>query len=979
MARAQTAEDINTRYTLRVWRTDDGLPQNSVYGITQTRDGYLWLTTFDGLVRYDGVQFTVFEKSNSREIISNRFISLYADEQGALWAGTGDGGLLRYRDGVFTSFTVRDGLPHNKIYDIQSDNRGGLLITTQTGYAYWRDGRIVPDPDKLDPATTRIHFSRSGAQWILDQSGLRRIKGSQTTRYPLMIEPSRLYITILYEDRRGNLWVGADSALIYRVNDEATTMYATKDGLPPGKNIEAIREDSQGNIWFCTTGSGLIRFSDDRFSVYNRASGLPHDDARMIFEDREGTLWAGMDGGGLVRLSQRFMTTYSTQNGLYGDNVYPIYQDRAGAIWIGSNGGLARYSDGRLTTYTEKDALRYFFHAQALAEDREGRLWIGSYNELGYFQNEQYIVSDLVKNNSVWAVYEDKSGALWIGTALGLIRYKDGQRTLYTTREGLPDDDVKAIHEDRQGSLWFATSGGLARWNNGRFENLTEREGLSSNHVRCIYEDAAGTFWIGTYDGGMNRLKDGRITAITARHGLWNNGVFQILEDHRGFFWIGCNKGIYRVSREQLEDFAEGRVSSIICMAFGKADGMLNTECNGGRQPAGIKARDNKLWFPTQGGVVVIDPTKAPLNSAPPPVRIEAVRLDRQAMDFQNEVRVASDQKYLEISFTGLSLIKSEQVRFKYKLEGQDANWTDAGAQRVAYYSYLPPGRYTFTVIAANTDGVWNHEGASIRIRVLPPFWRTWWFLSLVTLALAGLILLVHRQRVAMLRKAHEIQLGFSRQLIDSQESERKRIAAELHDSLGQSLVVIKNRAVMSLKQLENGNGVADQLKVISTSSSQAIQELKEISYNLRPYLLDRLGLSLALKSMLHKAFDSGQVSLTTEIDSVDGVLARESEIHVFRIVQESVNNIIKHAQATEAKVIVRKSESSLTLTIADNGVGFVTVTTPSGELARRSYGLIGISERVRLLGGWYTIDSAPGEGATLIIHLPLKDGRNGE
>jgi signal transduction histidine kinase len=526
---------------------------------------------------------------------------------------------------------------------------------------------------------------------------------------------------------------------------------------------------------------------------------------------------------------------------------------------------------------------------------------------------------------------------------------------------------VVALLEDSQGQLWAGTSGGLSVYRNGAFASFTEKNGLPSDHIRALYEDRDGVLWIGTYDGGLGRLKDGRFTRYTVNEGLYNNGVFAILEDEKDFLWMSCNRGIYRVSRQQLNDYAAGKTSQISSIAYGRQDGMLNIECNGARQPAGFKMIDGKLWFPTQGGVAVIDPATVSVNPQPPPVVIENCLLQRANVDCHQAIDIRPGEENFEVRYTGLSLIKSDQVRFKYRLEGLDRDWVEAGTRRVAYFSYLPPGRYTFKVIAANSDGVWNTEGASLTIVVHPPFWRTWWFLSLAALAIAGLMFTGYSYRVTRLRKAHALQQAFSRQLIQSQEQERKRIAGELHDSLGQNLLIIKNRALLGLTNSERPDAAKQQFDTISASASQAIDEVREIAYNLRPYHLDRLGLTSSIEAMLEKVAASSDVRFTVEVANIDELFSQEDEINIYRIVQECVNNVLKHSQATEARVAVNRNGTAVQISVKDNGQGFdVDGRTPS----RRGLGLTGITERTKMLGGTCKLISASGAGTSVTINI---------
>jgi signal transduction histidine kinase len=480
----------------------------------------------------------------------------------------------------------------------------------------------------------------------------------------------------------------------------------------------------------------------------------------------------------------------------------------------------------------------------------------------------------------------------------------------------------------------------------------------------------------------MARFKDGKFTRYDVKAGLFNNGVFQMLEDDRDNFWISSNHGIFRVSRKELDEYADHTRSTITSVAYGKGDGMLNIECNGGRWPAGIRTRDGKLWFPTQQGVAVVDPEAVPFNRQPPPVIIESVLLDRSPVTPEGEIKIQPRQENFEIDYTALSYIGSEDLKFKYKLEGLDRDWVDAGTRRTAYFSHLPPGKYTFKVIAANRDGVWNFQGASLQLSVLPRFYQTWWFSTLVAAAAIGGGFSLYRRRVNRLEQARKTQEDFSRRLLQSQEQERQRIAAELHDSLGQSLLIIKNRVALAQKEIEERDSVEEQLGELSHSASSAIEECREIAYNLRPFQLDRFGLSRTLGGIFTRIGEVTPIQVSTEIDAIDDLLDTEAQVNVYRIVQECANNIIKHSQATEASLFVKRRDSEIVMVIQDNGRGLAAEKTDAGlalragepidgSVAKRGgFGLIGIAERVKMLHGTYKIDTVP--GVSIRIKIPI-------
>jgi signal transduction histidine kinase/ligand-binding sensor domain-containing protein len=974
-----SAQQARNQYRADFWTTDEGLPQNSVRSILQTRDGYLWFTTNDGLVRFDGVRFRVFGKGNTPGIVSNRFTSLHEDARSDLWAGTEDGGLTRYSLGRFQSFTTAEGLPHNRVMAVW-DEPGGVVVGTRGGLARWR----ADQPEQLvafqlngAPRVGAGIFSDTGSFWTFAPDHAVRFMGDKREELaPLPGLRSDVEV-VSVNDEAGDLWAGASDGTLFHFDKLSWVVYGVNEGLP-GRRISTLYSDWHGRLWVGTLGGGLYLFEGGRFVAYLPAEGTDSEAVECVYQDREGTIWLGTRNRGLARLTAKPVSTYGKRDQLSSDNVYTVYEDRADRVWIGTwPGGLNLIAKGIVTDYTRKLALPLSY-VTALHEDRLGRLWVGSLKGVGWLKDDRYTdMSDKlgVSGSAVQVIQEDRDGKLWVGTNRGLVKYDGAQLTNYTTREGLPGDNVKDILQSASGALWIATYGGLARLdNNGRVSvAVTEHEGLSSNHVRTLYEDGNGTLWVGTYDGGLNVLRDGRVAArLTTANGLFSDGVFRILEDGANNFWMSSNRGIFRIARSELDEFVGGRRTRVTSVAYGRADGMASAECNGGHQPAGWRARDGRLWFPTQEGVAVIDPQLITSNSLAPPVVVEGALLDREPSTLTPELRVTPDRENLEISYTGLSFVKPEQVRFRYRLEGVDSDWVEAGTRRVAYYSHLPPGSYTFTVTAANSDGVWNTQGASVHVVVVPPFYRSWWFLSLCVVSIAAAGVLFHERRLARLKRERETQAAFSRQLIDSQETERKRIAAELHDSIGQSLTIIKNRAALSLSRTSDHEGALEQLGEISEAASYAIEEVREIAHDLRPIQLDQVGLTRAIESMLEKASDPETLRIAYDLDPLDGVLDKEQEINLYRIVQEAIANVIKHAGATEASVALKRRDHAIEVVVRDNGKGF------SGGEGRRGFGLLGITERARMLGGEPIVNSAPGRGTSVSVSINLKERMNG-
>jgi signal transduction histidine kinase/ligand-binding sensor domain-containing protein len=974
------------QYFFDSWTTDNGLPQNSVNSILQTHDGFLWLATGDGLVRYDGARFTIFNRANTPGMNANRCDQLLETRDGTLWILT-DLGLTSYRDRTFHSYTIQDGLPEKIGNEFESSD-DGLILAARDGLYLWRVGQrtLLFNATVHPDAISFAYQDRAGAIWFAASNGvLNRLENGTVVSYQTTtVLPRRQQndrVTAALEDSQGRFWFGTTAGLA-RLDGEKITRYLVQ-GLPAQAAIVQIFEDQRKSFWISTeTGelyrmtllgeNGLWQDSAHAEIIAYHPGSQAYNRVQKIYGDREGTIWLGTTFDGLKRINKQLVRIFSKQDGLSVDNVYPIYQDREGAVWIGSwEGRLNRYANGKFTYYGDVTL------ATAIDEDREGGLWVGKNSGLvRYMGREAVIKDDIIGIDhpyEVTAIYQDVDETMWFGTSEGLIKYRQSVRTHYTTADGLAGDQVKAIIPDGEGGLWLGTYGGLSRLRNGVFTSYRTSDGLGSNHIRALYRDNDGVLWIGTYDGGLSRFANGRFVSYSTKDGLFSDGVFQILDDERGNLWISSNLGIYRVNRQQLNDFAAGQIHNITCVSYGKRDGLLNIECNGGTQPAGTRTRDGLLWFPTQRGVAVIDPAQVSVNNVPPPVAIEEFLIDGIAKT-NSAIRIGPDQERLEIDYAGLSFIKPENVHFRYKLEGLENDWVEAGTRRAAFYSHLPPGSYRFRVVAANADGVWNLQGATIEITVVPPFWRSWWFVLLLAFTVITSVTLLYRRRVQTLQRAKLAQEAFSRQLIELQEAERKRLAAELHDSLGQSLSIIVNRADLLLGKPQDQQRTTVHVGEIASTASEAIREVREIAYRLRPVELDRLGLTKALRSMMKKVSTATGIRIEAQVDEIDDLFDDESEINLYRIVQESISNIVKHAEATAAEVTVRRDGDSLALTIHDNGKGF----NPARAQTDGGFGLKGLAERVRILGGRHQLQSAPGQGSTLSVVIDLRQSKNG-
>jgi len=756
-----------TQYVHDVWKMDQGLPQDNVHAVRQTRDGYLWIGTFDGgLARFDGVRFTVFDPGNTPGLTSTNINDLLEDSEGSLWIGTVGGGISRLRDGKFTSFTTKDGLSGNSISSIRGDRSGNIWAgTMKNGLNRLRDGKVTTFTTKdglSGDGISSIREDREGNLWIgTFEKGLNRLRDGKFTAFTTKDGLSSNAVYCLQEDREGNLWIGTAGGGLNRLKDGKFTTFTTKDGLS-SNDVYCLYEDREGSLWIGTTGGGLNRFRDGMFTSFTTKEGLSDDSVLELYEDREGSLWIGTLAGGLNRLRDGKFTTFGSREGLPSERAMVAYEDREGSLWIGTSGptdaGLVRLRDGRVTLFTTKDGLSGD-HIQSIGEDRDGNLWIVAAGRgLNRFRDGRFTVfttKDGLSDMRVGSILGDRAGNLWVGTSRkGLDRFRDGRFTSFTTKDGLSGEGVVSMYEDRAGSLWFGTRPkGLSRFAGGKFTSFPALDGLSSRFVLSIHEDREGSLWLGTYGSGLIRFREGRFTSVTTRDGLVDDSIYRALPDEQGNLWMSSNKGVFRASLGELNAVADGRVRKVTCVPYGTVDGIRSLEANGG-SPPGWKGRDGRLWFTTLKGVVVVDPAHMPVNVLPPPVVLEEVLVDGKPLDRTSTSRVVLPPRTESLGFryTASSFLVPKRVKFRYRLEGFDREWVEAGTERTARYTRVPPGDYTFRVVACNDDGLWNETGASLSFGLLPRFWQTWWFHGLEGLAGLGLLvgaLVLQRRRLA--------------------------------------------------------------------------------------------------------------------------------------------------------------------------------------------------------------------------------------
>ncbi|MBI2838487.1 MAG: ATP-binding protein [Acidobacteria bacterium] len=957
-----------TQYVHDVWQTEDGLPMSSVGPVVQTPDGYIWVGTQEGLVRFDGARFQIFHKGNTDAIRNNHIAALLAARDGSVWAGTAGGGVTRMHRSRFSHYSTDDGLSGNIVVSICEDRAGGVWFgAAGGGLSYFKDGHFLQTPftDQLSHAVvTSICEDREGRVWAGTADGGLFVLGDgrcEAYHAKLGLPPGGIWS--ICQDREGSLWFGVKGAGLCRYRDGSLTTYTTNQGMSSNV-VHCLYEDRGGALWIGTDGGGLIRAYNGKFAVYGSKEGLGSDYVLSIVEDREGSLWIGTGGGGLNRLKDGAFMTYGSPEGLSRDIASTVLEDRDGSMWIGTfGGGLNHLKDGGVTVYGEREGLPGV-GPYSLCQDRQGALWIGT-NGGGLVRMlagkcTTFTARDGLSNPIVRCVMEDGRGTLWIGTnGGGLNAFRKGEFTAYQAKDGLAGGIVICLLEGREGALWIGTAGGgLNLFRDGLFSNYH----VPGDAVMCLYEDGDGVLWIGA-TGGLCRMKDGVLTSFTTKDGLFNDMVAQILEDDEQNLWMGSNTGVFRVSKRELDDLAAGRRSKVTSVAYGKRDGLRDTECNAGFHPSGCRTRDGRLWFATVRGAAVVDPTKIQKNQLPPPVAIGSVRVDGRSIEVAEETSLPPGQRNLEIHYSGLSFLDPDKVEFKYRLEGFDAEWIEAGTRRAAYYTNVPPGHYVFRVIACNNDGLWNNDGASVALTLAPRLYETFWFYAV----LASLPLLagygLHRFRVRLITARASVL------------DERNRLAREIHDTVAQDLsgIVIHLEAARDLPS-GSGESIRSHIERACSSTRACLDEVRRSIWALRPGLLEGADLGAALEMLAKQVSAGTRISVRSEIRGPSRPLSEEAEIHLLRVAQEAISNAVRHAGPTEILVELSYKPREITVRVRDNGCGFDPNVAEDRSPPR--FGLMGMRQRIARLGGRLVVNSQPGAGTEVVIVVPLRGFR---
>jgi len=982
---AATVSSNAPNYFTRTWQVEQGLPQNKVTAVVQTRDGYLWVGTYSGLARFDGMRFTVFDEKNTPGILSSRVTALFESDDGTLWIGHENGAVTKFKDGKFRAQENQAAWGGVKIYAFTADEGGDVWLLNESGQLVrLRDG-LALSPQTGDAAKLlSLARDRAGKVWVARDGKLSVMERAGLRAVPLGTNSAgSYYVQGICASHTGGLWVAGDG----RIRKWDGEKWLQDLGVAPWNllPLTSFVETRNGTLLAGTSSDGffILYPGTGRPPLhFNRFGGFQADWVLSLLEDREGNLWGGTGGNGLVSLRPNNIQTLAPPDRWRGRAVLSVFPSATNGVWIGTEGaGLYHYANGAWENFGYTNGIGNSY-VWSIAENPQGNLFVGTWGAGLYLRDgEGFKFAPGMERQLVRvpALMTAADGSLWAGTENGLLHSRAGQTNWFTEAGGKPLRDVRTIIEGTNGTIWFGMAGnGLACLDQNKIRQFQRADGLPSDYIECLHFDESGALWIGTFGGGLCRFKAGKFSVIDTAQGLPNSVIGHIEDDGTGFFWMSSHGGILRAAKRELDDCADGKTKSVPFLAYGINDGLPTIECSEGLQPAGGKTADGRLWFPTSKGLVVVNPNEVRINQLPPPMALEEVLVDGQPVtNASPPLRILPGRNRLEFHYTALSLVAPEKVRFKRRLEGLEKDWVDAGVRRVANYSFVPPGDYVFRVIAANNDGVWNETGIALPFTVLPHFWQTWWFHFLgglmTVLLVSGLVWFDTRRRLR--RRLEKLERE------QAVERERTRIAKDIHDDLGASLTRITMLSQSVRGETQIPEYVSTNLERIFSTARELTRALDEIVWAVNPRhdTLDSLAnyLSRFAYDFLTVAEIRCRLDVPLQLPAV--LVTTEVRHNLFLAFKEALNNVVKHAAASEVQVALKLEANQLTLTVVDNGRDFVVndpapMPPPANpDRIIHGYGLPNMKRRLAEIGGACEVQGVAGQGTTVIFRVPLR------
>ena len=972
----------------RAWQTDEGLPDNSVTGITQTRDGYLWVATLGGLMRFNGADFKAIPQLNLPGVPNRVVRAMFLDRQDRLWLGMDRGPVICLGADSARAFSAKEGLPDTRATTMAQDRDGAVWIAFSSGLCRIKEGRVTTfgPAEGLPPGrgSTSVASDAQGELWFSRgaQVGVFR-DGELHPKLTLDESPVRICSAAAT-----GLWICAGARLLkYEENQEPEE----RGRLPEKAQVRVLFEDHAGGLWIGTAADGLFRLKDRALEKVSTS----HQEVDCLAEDREGNIWAGTGGGGLNLIRPRAVSLFGQESGLPFESVRSVCEDAAGDIWVAlQNGMLARGANGSWSQ-VKADAGWTGGNATCVAADRQGGVWVGTRDHgLQYWRNGAWRAwrrQDGLSSDSVRSILVAANGDVWAAT--------DSPRRLQQLREGkwhaleMPGDirSIRAMAEGADGTIWIGTSEGLILRVSGQaLVSEAAVAGPVPFSVRCLHSTPDGALWIGYAGYGVGRLKAGRYSRITTAAGLMDDYASQIFADGRGAIWIAGNHGLFQVRMEEMEAVAEGRKERVRSRIFGRSEGLSGLQPNCDNFPAVCQARDGRLWFSMRRGLLMVQPDQIRDNRRLPPVLLERVSVDDSPVALYSShspsqhrgaaglrdlsqpaaaLAIPPAHRKLEFDFAALSFASPENVHFRYRLTNFDEKWIEAGPQRRAAYPRLPAGNYEFRVLACNNAGVWNETGAALALVVSPFFWQTWWFRSLAVVLFTASVIAVVRYVSFRRLRARMQQLEQQAAL----HKERVRIARDMHDEVGAKLTRLSLLSEMATGQPELPPAARDEVKEISDTARDTIRSFEEIVWAVNPRNDTLADLAHYLCRYAEDFFEGSPVEcafdLPPELPAV--TLSTEARHQIFLAAKEALNNALKHARARQVCIRVTLTQGEFGIAVEDDGCGFDSGTPP--KRAGAGNGLDNMRERLRSVGGRFECQSRPGQGTRILFHMPAQ------
>jgi ligand-binding sensor domain-containing protein/signal transduction histidine kinase len=942
-------------YTRHVWQASDGLPEQTVQAFAQTADGYLWIGTTGGLVRFDGARFTLFDRQNTPALHENSIFCLMVSRDGTLWIGTEGGGVVRYLQGQFRSWTTREGLSNDFVRALFQDAAGTIWAGTDNGLMQFRGDKFVRVDGTAAIPEVSVHAifqDHAGRLWV-GGFPLICIENMVAKQYSLGPDLSQNQVKSITQSQDGSLWVGTVAGL--------NRMSPSEDHFQPiegiASTVRVLRQTPDGVLWIGTIGQGAFRFNEGKLTHMTAPAQLPSNTVLNFFEDREKNFWIGTQAG-MLRLTGSPVSILPLPQESDSD-FGTIYQDRDGSFWIGST-LLFHLKDGRMTPET-LPGMRGL-HVRNVFRDRAGALWAGTDGN-GVFRivGGQVTAFTTLSNNYIRAIAQARDNSIWVATDGGLnhIVLDGGKPRIhgYLVADGLSYPSTRVLLVDRNGDLWVGTDHGVSHIRGDLFLKDPAVSPLAQLKVWAIHEDADGGLWFGTRDNGLYRLRDGTLRHFTVEDGLASNAIYQILEDGKGELWMSGPNGISLLNRHELDAQAVSPVRhlSLIFHSIFEMEG--NTEIYGGTQSSGCITAQGDVWFPTSRGPIHIVPIQSSLLP-PPPLRLHATLADGRPFTNAGPILLAPGNSRLEFDYAPIRLRSQDGLRFSYRLDGFDNDWSAATTNRTSDYTNLPPGTYRFRVRVFELGSPEAFSEASMELIQKPYFYRTWWFIAVCTLLIALIVFAAYRYRIRQVRSKFEAVL-----------EERNRLAREMHDTVIQGCTGVS--ALIEGLSMDGSGDRTELLEFAGTQLRTTIDEAREAIWNLRQSDSDAGDIDDKIAGMIEQVGKEFHTPVSYTVTGTPFPMSYPAAHDLLMVAREAVTNAVLHGNPEHVEVALAYSHDHLTLRVLDDGCGFDA--DPKERQQGHHFGLRGMRERTERSGGTFRLNTAPGKGVSVEAELPRK------